>query len=502
MESPLSVASFLHKLVATSLLIAIAPLAAQAADQRPLPTDAKILLLHHSTGECIWNGGVPAWFQSHNAARGTRYSITEQAFPKDSPYGWENYPYDYWNIWVRNAGMKPFKQEPTLEILTGKYNVIVFKHCFPVSNIEPDYGSPDVASSERRIENYKLQYAALKKKMREFPKTRFLVWTGAAQVNSDTDEAQARRAKAFFDWVRTEWDENGDNIYVWDFRTLETEGSLYAKPANTSGDAHPNESFSRRVAPLLCQRIVEVIHGRGDVSDLLGRGGSGQLATPTPASPPLALEQPAEPMLTPPPAAPVVRQPAIAPATGPGTWVFDNAKDPAVQARLWPEAVAYATDGEERVIRIDFAKGHEEDWGEYGRQRVVWTNPPPRNYDISSFRYLAFRVKTDREMEIVLSLMTLPVSSGPRHQSHFGFTAYLHPHVGEWTWIALDLTKLELAAEGEEAYAKADKPTRPMHLTGLRLVTNAKNEQAGVFVDDITFLRELPPELEGSLQSP
>jgi len=271
-----------------------------AADPDAFPEDARIILLHHSTGECIWNGGVPQWFQAYNARNGTRYVIAERNFPKESPYGWENYPYDYWNIWVRHGGPKPFQEEPTLEILAAQYNVIVLKHCFPVSNIEHYTGSPDVESNEKRAENYRLQYAALKKKMRQFRHVRFLVWTGAAQVENDTDEAQARRARAFFDWVKAKWDEKGDNIYVWDFHELETEGGLYAKTAHTSGDAHPNEAFSSRVAPMLCQRIVDVIQGRGDATSLLGRPGTPAAASPAPAP----VTQSAASDHTPPPAPP------------------------------------------------------------------------------------------------------------------------------------------------------------------------------------------------------
>lgn len=156
----------------------------------------RILLLHHSTGECVWNGGVSAFFDAHNAANETRYEITELAFPKDSPYGWENYPYDYYNIWVKHAGRRPYRDEPTLEILTKRYDVIVFKHCFPVSAIEADTGQPDVASPDKRTENYKLQYLALKEKLRSFPKTRFLVWTGAALGEEDTTREQALRARS------------------------------------------------------------------------------------------------------------------------------------------------------------------------------------------------------------------------------------------------------------------------------------------------------------------
>ncbi|MDB4349514.1 hypothetical protein OAA99_01010 [Omnitrophica bacterium] len=234
------------------------------ANAEPMERDAKIIFLHHSTGENIWHGGVPGWFERYNAQNGTNYQIVEQNFPKDSPYGWENYPYDYWNIWVNHAGDRSFMGEPTLEILTRQYDVIIWKHCFPVSDIEMDVGEPDINSADKRIENYKLQYAALKKKMRQFPDTRFIVWTGAAQAKNATSEEYARRARAFFHWVKTEWDKPGDNIYIWDFYELETEGGLYLKNryAMNPYDSHPNEDFSRKVAPLLGRKVVDVIEGR------------------------------------------------------------------------------------------------------------------------------------------------------------------------------------------------------------------------------------------------
>lgn len=40
----------------------------------------KIIFLHHSTGECIWNGGVSEWFKKYNANHGTNYQIVEQIF--------------------------------------------------------------------------------------------------------------------------------------------------------------------------------------------------------------------------------------------------------------------------------------------------------------------------------------------------------------------------------------------------------------------------------------
>jgi hypothetical protein len=232
--------------------------------------DAKVIYLHHSTGGVIWGGGVQDWVTNYATTNSKTYAITDQEFPKSDPYGWKNYPFDYWNIWVNHGGDQEYMTEPTLEILTKTYDVIVFKHCFPVSGIEAD-GTPDVTDETKTVANYKLQYAALKDKMHTFPGNRFLVWTGAALKESENSPESAQRAKDFFEWVRTTWDEKGDNIFVWDFWTLETEGGLYLTDANASGDSHPNDAFAKKVAPYFGQRLVDVIEGRGDTGSITGQ---------------------------------------------------------------------------------------------------------------------------------------------------------------------------------------------------------------------------------------
>jgi hypothetical protein len=247
----------------------------------------KIIFLHRSTGKSIWRGGtsrlfnkifnngdVIKWFDQFNNKNNTDYKIEEAYFPKVSGvYGYKNYPYDYYNIWVKNGGEEKFKDEPTLEFLTKKYNVIIWKHCHPVCNIMPDSGFGDVNSEEQRIENYKLQYMQLKEKMKSFPDTKFIVWTGAALTRETTTPEMAQRAKEFFTWVKDQWDTPGDNIYLWDFYELETEGGLYLKDeyATNTKDPHPNQSFAARVAPFFCKRIVDVIEGRGDISSKTGQ---------------------------------------------------------------------------------------------------------------------------------------------------------------------------------------------------------------------------------------
>ncbi|HNS91093.1 MAG TPA: Ig-like domain-containing protein [Deltaproteobacteria bacterium] len=242
-------------------------------NQFPMESTARIIFLHRSTGYRILAGGVAGIFQTYNTRNGTGYVFEDRPFPNSDPRGRnDNYPYDYWNAWVDHYGDQPLWNEPTLEVLTREYDVVVWKHCYPVSDVLPDTGTGDISSDIKRVENYKLQYEALKIKMRQFPQTRFVVWTGAARVQTKTTREQAERARAFFDWVKTVWDEPGDNIFIWDFFELETDGGLYLHDeyATSPIDSHPNAEFSSTVAPFLCNRIICVIEGRGDSTSLDG----------------------------------------------------------------------------------------------------------------------------------------------------------------------------------------------------------------------------------------
>ena len=113
----------------------------------------KIIFLHHSTGRNIWDGGVQEWFNDYNKTSKVNYLIVEQVFPKTDSNDGGNYPFDYWNIWVNHAGEEPYKEEPTLEMISKKYDAVVLKHCFPVGDIREDTGEPDVASDVKSLEN-------------------------------------------------------------------------------------------------------------------------------------------------------------------------------------------------------------------------------------------------------------------------------------------------------------------------------------------------------------
>lgn len=255
--------------------------------------DIKIIFLHQSTGEIIWQGSEPTLltrvarrispklgkivtrkgslqklFEDYNLNHEDKYLIEEIRFPENSG----NYPFNYYNIWVKNAGNKPYNGDPTLEMLTQDYQVIIFKHCYPVSNIKNDQDSADINSNQMTISNYKLQYLALRDKLHKFPSTKFVLFTGAVQVEANITEEEAIRAREFFNWVRNEWDQPGDNIYLWDLNSLQTKGGLYLKEeyATSSNNSHPNEHFARKAVDLLFNRIIDIIENEGEGTQLTG----------------------------------------------------------------------------------------------------------------------------------------------------------------------------------------------------------------------------------------
>jgi len=59
-----------------------------------------------------------------------------------------------------------------------------------------------------------------------------------------------------------EWDEKGDNIFIWDFYKYETDGGLYLhdKYAYSPDNSHPNREFSARIAPVFSKFIIDVMN--------------------------------------------------------------------------------------------------------------------------------------------------------------------------------------------------------------------------------------------------
>ncbi len=237
----------------------------------------RIIFLRHSTGGNVFEqGGVKSWFDDYNQTNGTTYDISMRAYP-DTPYQWRNYPYDYWNLWINPNGPASAGRlgVDTLENLAANYDMIIFKHCFPGADIVADSGSANVSSSVKSLQNYKLQYRALREKFDRMPETIFMVWTLAPRHRLYTNSASASRAKTFVEWVKNEWlTEDGKahpNIFVFDFwgyvaedRSNPPNGRINTlryeyERSHSSSDSHVNTQGNRVVGPLFAQQVVDVI---------------------------------------------------------------------------------------------------------------------------------------------------------------------------------------------------------------------------------------------------
>lgn len=234
----------------------------------------RVLFLHHSTGAGVYNEGhVASWFDEYNQNHGTTYSIAERSYPA-SPYPWANYPYDYWNLWINGTCSSDQSGIECMSSLVNKYDVVIFKHCFPGADIEADTGSPDITSSRKSLENYKLQYRALRQMMDSYPRTIFILWTLAPLHRLATTAAKAARAAEFVRWVKKDYlTEDGKphpNIFIFDFwgnvaePTPSSQGEANClryeyEESHSASDSHPNSLANQTIGPVFAQGIVDAI---------------------------------------------------------------------------------------------------------------------------------------------------------------------------------------------------------------------------------------------------
>lgn len=236
----------------------------------------KVIFLHHSTGWAVYNEGHMAdWINNYNTEHVTSYELTERSYP-DAPYPWDNYPYDYWNLWINNACDNSNPGIACMDKLCADYNVIIFKHCYPGSAITDDPANPSASSPVKSIANYKLQYRALRTLMDGYPENKFIVWTLAPLHRLATNSAAAAKARQFTDWVKNDWlTEDGQshpNIYIFDFWGYTAESNPtpaqgkvnclkyeYEYMHENTDDSHPNTLANETVGPLFAQFIVNTI---------------------------------------------------------------------------------------------------------------------------------------------------------------------------------------------------------------------------------------------------
>lgn len=222
------------------------------------PVDGcRILFMHHSTGANLVRGGAVRegltamgyefWDHGYNdeglfdaRGRATRLSFD---VPDDNtnPDGWA----------------AVFAQEPTSPSENAfshmlEYDVILFKSCFPASNITDD----------EMLANYTLWYAGIRSAIDLHPETLFILFTPPPLVPNDTEPANAARAIQWAAYLSSDAYTGGRaNLAVFDFFTLlaDERGFLRQEYRVDAWDSHPNERANQTIGPYLVQFVDESI---------------------------------------------------------------------------------------------------------------------------------------------------------------------------------------------------------------------------------------------------
>jgi len=134
-----------------------------------------------------------------------------------------------------------------------EYDVIAFKSCFPVSNIE----------SDEQLAEYESYYLSIRSRMDQYPNRIFIVVTPPPEIPADTDAQAAARARAFANWLASNEDLSGHpNVFTFNFFDLLADPStnmLRADYQTDEYDAHPNELANQTIGPLFADFVDQSV---------------------------------------------------------------------------------------------------------------------------------------------------------------------------------------------------------------------------------------------------
>jgi hypothetical protein len=221
-----------------------------------------VIFLHHSVGRNLINQG------------GVRESLTTAGFQFwDHDYNWEGLSYPDGTLTGYSYGIPDDNTDPDglarlfaqrgyawpLNAFSGlmQHEVIVFKSCFPASNI----------ASDEQLEDYKSYYLSMRDVTDQHRDKIFIVVTPPPLNPAATDAETAARARAFADWLKSdEFLVGHPNVFTFDFFDLLAEGDPSAPDRNMlrtayreGEDSHPNELANETIGPLFADFIIDAV---------------------------------------------------------------------------------------------------------------------------------------------------------------------------------------------------------------------------------------------------
>lgn len=219
-------------------------------DKHPLK---RLVFLHHSVGEGILTAG------------GLRDRLLDMnILAKSATYGDDIGQETDINHWAQKfnehmSDIFAFRSHPNLYNTDGTTNdVVMFKSCFPNSDIVGEGTTPgDAASLEKTIANYKATFSLLKDEIQKYPDKLFIYLTAPPLIPELSTPDNAARARAFNNWLTGEFlpeykSETGlNNFIIFDLFDCLADENNFLKieyRRGIKGDPHPNALGSQDAA--------------------------------------------------------------------------------------------------------------------------------------------------------------------------------------------------------------------------------------------------------------
>ncbi len=250
-----------------TLLAAVASVGLAApARGEALPSLNNVIFLHHSIGaNLIAEGNVRALLA------GMGYEFWDHGYnsdgltgPDGNPTGIDyGVPGDNTNpdgfaaIFSQTPDPNPPAPNPPANTFSGllRHEVIAFKSCFPASDIYDD----------GTLDEYKEWYRTVRAAADLHPDKLFIAFSTPPRTPLDTDGGQARRARAFANWLKSpEYLSGHPNLFSFDFFSLLAQSNRAAADRNTlrsryrpadTHDSHPNALANASIGPVFARFV-------------------------------------------------------------------------------------------------------------------------------------------------------------------------------------------------------------------------------------------------------
>jgi hypothetical protein len=486
-------------LVLGTTLMAFRPVIAQFDDPTPPAEVVKLVFIHHSCGE--------NWLSDDDGGLGRALS-ENSFFVSDTNYGWgpdsigDRTDVTDWPEWFTGPNSSRYLTAlysesgqsswytRTLPDPGGENQIILFKSCFPNSNLEGNPGDPPRRGEGLTVSNAKAIYNELLTYFATRPDKLFVAIT-APPVQ---DRAYAHNARAFNTWLVTKWLDGyeGSNIAIFDFYTVLTDpdnhhrfregGIEYVNDRGgdtlyypTNGDDHPSPIGNRKATEEFVP-LLNVYYHRW-------RSGTSAAPTPAPEPTPVSLVAPTETISQP-------KQPSPLAETGE---VIDDFEGAANEWFVYTDEEAdtgLSCNREETVSYNGTAALYlEYDIvpGGWASCNLEYLSPEDWHDKLGLSVYL----NAERIGQPVIVLVKQMTSTGD--WMHFEYRMQTGPEaVDGWQRVAIPWEEFVQPPWEGDGIARFD-PSQAMGLAFLFEGPDDRRESGKLWVDDVILLSDAPP---------